>query len=212
MAFRNTTRLDSADLMRLFAESMAGWPLDKLTVWVRYTRGADFSGTCYDAEGRIYVNIGRHVEYPYRIHTHIARSITTRRHWIKPLYTVELAEPAQLAVFIFLHECYHWLVRRARRNRKQKESMCDRFATRFLVDHFGCVVRDEQERPAVREAWDFQDLDRFVAAARRKPRAAARRAIPAAAQAAGATVVPAPAPRKVTEATETSGPQLLLFE
>jgi hypothetical protein len=170
MAFRNSTRINSVVLMHLFAESMAGWPLDKLTVWVRYTRGADYSGTCYDGEGRIYVNVGRHVAFPYRIHTHIARSVTAKRHWIKPVYTVELADPAQLAVFIFLHECYHWLIRRARRNRRQKESMCDRFAARFLVNRFGCAVRDEKGRLADRDTWDFQDLDRFVAGARRKTR------------------------------------------
>ena len=170
MAFRNSTRLPSAELMRFFAEAMAGWPLENLQVWVRYARAAEFSGTCQVGEGRIFVNLGRHLDFPYHLGTHIARAVTKSRHWVKPIYTVELADARQLAVFLFRHECYHWLLRRARRNERQKESMCDRFAARYMVERFGCRVRDEKGRPVAREDWDFQDVDRFVAAARPRPR------------------------------------------
>ena len=92
-----------------------------------------------------------------------------------------------------MHEFYHLLVKRARRNIRQKESMCDRFAARYLVDGFGAVVRDEGRDLVPRKVWDFQDLDGFVAAAR--TRRAARRPI---VQSAGSTS---------TESDE----QLLLF-
>ncbi len=71
-------------------------------------------------------------------------------------------------MFVFMHELFHLLVNRARRNTRQKESMCDRFATRFLVDRLGAVVRGPDGKPMERGAWDFQDLDRFVEAARDK--------------------------------------------
>ena len=45
--------------------------------------------------------------------------------------------------------------------------MCDRFAARVLTDRYGCPVIDRRGRPVDRAAWDFQDLDRFVAAAPR---------------------------------------------
>jgi hypothetical protein len=168
LALRNTTTLHTLQLLDLFAESMTGWPLDGLRVWVRYSRGAAYSGTCYDSEGRVYVNIGRRVQYPYLLHTHVARAVSRGSEWSKPLFTLELADAYQLSLFVYLHECYHWLVRKARRNRRQKESMCDRFATRILVHRFGCVVRNEKRRPADRADWDFQDVERFVSAARRK--------------------------------------------
>ncbi len=170
MAFRNSTRLDTVRLMHALARSMAGWPLDALTVWVRYARGAAYSGTCYLGDGRIFVNLGRHLDYPYRLGTHIARTQSTADGWSKPIWTLDLADPEQLAVFIFRHECYHWLLQRARRNGRQKESMCDRFAARYLVEAYGCPVRDEHGRPASRAAWDFQDTDAFVATARRPRR------------------------------------------
>ena len=174
LAFRNSTRLDSMRLLRMFAEGMAGWPLDGLSAWVRYTRGADYSGTCFTNEGRIYINIGRRLAYPYRIGTHIAPAVSHARSWSKPIFTVECADAYELALFIFLHECYHWLVGRAKRNGRQKESMCDRFATRFLVQRWGCQVRCEKGYPAQRATWDFQDVERFVAAARcAKPRTTA---------------------------------------
>ena len=191
MAFRNSTRLDSAVLMRLFAESMCPWPLDSLTVWVRYTRGAVFSGSCYDGQGRILVNVGRNVVYPYLMGTDIAKSVTRGREWSKPVYTIELRDGYQLALFVFLHECYHWLVKKARRNTRQKESMCDRFAARILVDRFGCAVRDEAGRPVAREIWDFQDLERFLTPALRKS--------------------PRRAPRPAVTMRATPGDQLLLF-
>jgi hypothetical protein len=200
-SFHNSTELDTARLKRMCLDAVVGWRLDRLTVRVRYSRGADFSGTCYYRPAAIYVNLGRHLTYPYRLTTHLARAKSTARHWWKPIYTVELNDAYCVVLFVFLHECYHLLVKRARRNTRQKESMCDRFAARFLVDHCGSVVRDESGRPAPRQAWDFQDVEAFVAAARRdvktRPlaRQAARRAV------------------KETDLTpEQSGNQLLLFD
>jgi hypothetical protein len=176
-ALRNTTALDTAALLRVFGEAMAEWPLDGLRVWVRYGRGADYSGACYAREGRIFINLGRHLVFPYALGTRIARAITEPQRWIKPVYFVTCADAVQLAVFLWRHECYHWLVRRARRNSRQKESMCDRFAVRYLVDRFACPVVDPSGGPVERALWDFQEVDDFVAAARpvRRPRAVATR-------------------------------------
>lgn len=182
MRFRNSTEICSERLKAMFARSVEGWPSDGIDVAVRYGRGAEFSGSCHYSPPRIYINLGRDNEYPYLIRTHIARARSNARCWWRELYTVELADASQLALFIYLHEFYHWLVRKARRNSRQKESRCDRFATRHLVDGYGCVVRDPRGKVVKREAWDFQDLDGFVAAARRpqlirRPQVAARRPV-----------------------------------
>ena len=60
MDFRSVTDLDGARLQRLFVRH--AWPYrhEKLAVRVRYSRGADFSGTCYYTQARIFVNLGRH--------------------------------------------------------------------------------------------------------------------------------------------------------
>ena len=156
---------------------MSGWSVGAVTVRFRYSRSADFSGACHYRDGRIYVNIGAHLRFPYRLATHVARAVTIGRRWFKPLHVLELEDPFQLAGFIFHHELYHLLVRRARRNVRQKESMCDRFATRYVVDTHGLVVRDGRGVPVPRKEWDFQDLEGFVTAARRCDRAAARRPV-----------------------------------
>lgn len=198
MRLRNSTDIDSQRLASMFAESIRTWPSDGIDVSVRFSRGAEFSGSCHYSPPRIYINLGRDNEYPYLIRTHIARANSNARCWWRELYTVELEDASQLALFIFLHEFYHWLVRKARRNSRQKEARCDRFATRYLVDAFGCVVRDTKNRPVSRETWDFQDLDGFVAAARRThsirmPQSAARR------------------PTVVGATPKRSGDQFLLF-
>lgn len=198
MQVSNSTSLDTDRLVALMAETAQGWPVRRLRVRVRYSRGADFSGTCYYKHGLIHVNLGRHVRYPYRLGTSIARSESNARYWWKPIYTVELADAYQLVLFVFLHELYHWLVQRARRNPRQKESMCDRFAVRILVDRFGCPVRDEAGHPVARESWDFQDVLRFVAAAR-TPTARPPRPVRSAAK--------RPVPKRLLH-----GDQLLLFE
>ena len=100
--------------------------------------------------------------------TNLAKVRTTARGWRRQIILIEHADAYQLALFIFMHELYHLLVKRARRNTRQKESMCDRFAARFLVDHYHTPIRDSRGRPVPREVWDFQDLDGFVAAARSK--------------------------------------------
>jgi hypothetical protein len=166
---RNTTRQDTAALLKLFGEAMADWPLDDLRVWVRYGRGADYSGACYTREGRIFINLGRHLKYPYALGTRIARAVTLPDRWVKQIYFVACADPYQLATFLWRHECYHWLVRKARRNGRQKESMCDRFAVRYLVDRWNCAVTTPEGDKVARAEWDFQEVERFVSAARSKP-------------------------------------------
>ena len=166
-AFENSTALDTDRLRRMCLDAVAAWRMDGLAVRIRYSRSADFSGTCYYRQGRIFVNLGRHLTYPYRMGTHVARTHSDARHWWKPIYTLNLADGYQVVLFVFLHECFHLLVQRARRNPRQKESMCDRFATRILVDTYGLEVCDEKGRPVRRRDWDFQDLDRFIVGARR---------------------------------------------
>ncbi|MFH0981793.1 MAG: hypothetical protein V2A79_09670 [Planctomycetota bacterium] len=166
--FENCTDLNDARLRTLCLDAVRPWRTGRLVVRVRYSRGADFSGTCYYTEGRVFVNLGRHLKYPYRMGTQIARAVTGRHGWSKPIYTVELADGYQVVLFVFLHECYHWLVKRARRNPRQKESMCDRFATRVLVDGYGATVRDPEGHRVPRDGWDFQDVESFISPLRRK--------------------------------------------
>ena len=180
--FFNSTSLSTPRLRDLCAEAVHGWAVGALSVRFRHSRSTDFSGSCYYATQRIYVNIGRHVTYPYAMATHVGRARTVGRRWYKPACVVQLEDGLQLAMFIFMHELYHLLVKRAKRNTRQKESMCDRFATRYVVERFGLIVEAKDGRAIPREDWDFQDLDRFVAAARdrrsQRPRAAARRPLP----------------------------------
>ncbi len=208
MELHNTTHLDTEALRRLFLQAVEAWPHDELNVYIRYSRGADFSGSCYYRPPRIHINLGRRNRYPYLIRTHIARPRSNRRSWWRELYGVEAADAAQLAFFIFMHEFYHWLVRKARRNSRQKEGRCDRFAVRAMVDRWGVIVRDTKGRPVPREAWDFQDLDGFVAASRR----AGGRVRPAktAVTAAGRPVTARPALEVVAPPLELFQ-QLLLF-
>ena len=167
MEFRNSTHLDTARLHGMCQQAITHWPQDGLRTAIRYSRGAAFSGTCFYRDGRIYINLGRANRYPFPIQTSVARAQSNRYQWWRELYTVEARDEYQLVLFVFMHEFYHWLVRQARRNVRQKESRCDRFAVRALVDLHGAVVRDSQGRLVPRAAWDFQDLDGFVARARR---------------------------------------------
>ena len=180
MEFHNTTALDTRRLHGLVLRYTEPWRHEKLVVRVRYSRGADFSGTCFYRDGRIYVNIGRHVRFPYELGTHVAKACETRSGWRREVYRLRVRDGYQLVLFVYLHELYHYLVALAGRSPRRKEAMCDRFATRVLVDDFGCRLRDRFGRPVPRETWDFQDLEAFVARARRSTRraVAARRAIP----------------------------------
>ncbi len=182
MDFGNTTHLSDQRLRAYCDDAVHGWAVGRLRVRFRYSRGADFSGTCFYTSQRIFVNIGRHVTYPYRMATHVGRARTVGRRWYKPACIMQMGNAYHLAMFIFMHELYHLLVKRARRNTRQKESMCDRFAARLMVDRFGLYVRTEQGVPIPRDVWDFQDLEGFVAAARdrrvKRPHRAARRPLP----------------------------------
>lgn len=167
MIFHNSTDLDSARLEATFRRFARPWPIDDVRVFVRHTRSTAFSGLCCYRTGRLNVNLGRRNVYPFPIRTHIARPCSTRRGWWRPVYVVAVQDAYQLALFLFRHELYHWLVRRAKRNTRQKEGRCDRFAVRALVDGCGLSVLDAEGRVVPREAWDFQDLDGFVARAMR---------------------------------------------
>lgn len=171
--FHNSTLLVTPRLLALCREGTQGWAVGTIKVYVRYSRGSDFSGSCYYADRRIFVNLGRHLVYPYWMETHLARAKATGKFWYKPSCAVELRNGYHLVMFVFMHELYHLLVKRARRNTRQKESMCDRFAARFVVDRFGVAVRGPDGRAMPRDCWDFQDLEGFVAAARDR-RAATR--------------------------------------
>ncbi len=163
MLFKNSTSLDQRTLARMFQSAVDPWPTDGLDVRVRYSRGSDFSGACYYETSRLYVNLGRHLTYPYLMNTYLARAVSSHSSWWKPLYSIELASGYDVVLFILLHEYYHWMIKRARRNTRRKESMCDRFAARVLVDQYGAVVRDADGARINRDEWDFQDLERFVA-------------------------------------------------
>lgn len=173
--FHNATHLSDDKILSLYSEGVSGWAFRKITVRVRYSRGADFSGTCFYADRRVFVNIGKHLTFPYCLRTNLARAKTVGRRWYRPAYTIEVNNGEDLAVFIFMHEVYHLLVKRAKRNTRQKESMCDRFAARFLVERCGSIVLNQHGVEAPRADWDWQDLNGFVAAAR--SRRAARRPI-----------------------------------
>ncbi len=165
MIFKNTTSLDGGRLLSMFHDAVRPFPTDDLDVRIRYSRSSDFSGTCYYETQRLHVNLGRHLTYPYIMDTYIARAVTTRSAWTKPLYSIELADGYQVVLFVLLHEYFHWLVKRAGRNTRRKESMCDRYAARILAERHGATVRDPDGLRVDRRVWDFQDLTRFVAAA-----------------------------------------------
>ncbi len=59
MIVKNSTHLDSRNLERMIRDAVGDWPCDKLKVSVRYSRGAEFSGTCCYTTNHIYVNLGR---------------------------------------------------------------------------------------------------------------------------------------------------------
>ncbi|MBI5864378.1 MAG: hypothetical protein HZB38_07710 [Planctomycetes bacterium] len=169
MDFRNTTHLDEVRLYEMFLRHTAPYRHERLTVRVRYSRSAAFSGACYYRTSRLLINLGRQNRYPYALSTHVARSQSNRTHWWRELYQLTLADAYQLALFVYLHELFHFLVKAAGRNTRRKEAMCDRFAARVLVDDYGCPLRTVDGRLVRRADWDFQDLAAFVGGA---PRAA----------------------------------------
>ncbi len=169
MDFRNSTDLDDSRLYAMFLRHTVPYRHNRLTVRVRYSRGADFSGTCYYREARILVNIGRHNRYPYTLGTNIAKAHSTPTGWRREVYHLTVVNAEQLALFVYLHELFHYLVKVAGRSPRRKEAMCDRFAARVLVDNHGGTVRLHSGRPVQRELWDFKDLDAFITAAPREP-------------------------------------------
>ena len=180
MKLFNSTSLSTPRLAALLGRYVEGWPHEPLTVRVRYSRGAEYSGMCYYSPAKIFINIRRRLRFPRKLGTNLARAQSNRTHWWREVYYIELADAYQLVLLVFLHEFYHWLIRCAGRNPRQKEGMCDRFAARALVDDFGVAVLREGGQPVDRSAWDFHDFERFVAAARtwhpRAPRRRTRRA------------------------------------
>lgn len=181
MQFQNQTALDDRGLRDLFLVHTQPYDHERLLVRVRYTRSTPFSGACYYADSRIHVNLGRANRYPFTIATHVAKAQSRRPgEWVRPCYRLTVADASQLALFIYLHELFHYLVHAAGRGRQRKEAMCDRFATRVLIDALGCRLVDSNGSLPARSTWDFQDLTAFVGRApRQAPReAAARRFIP----------------------------------
>lgn len=165
--FHNTTLLDSDHLLSLFLRHTIPYRHDRLTVRVRYSRGADFSGSCFYRDGRIFINLGRHNTYPYRLYAHLAKACSNRWYWWRSAYYLTLSDAYELVLFIYLHELYHYLVKQAGLSPRRKEAMCDRFAARVLVDQYGCPVTDSRGKSVPRQSWDFQDLDGMVSAAPR---------------------------------------------
>ena len=163
---RNSTTIPTQRLLRVCHEVTSGWAVGSIDVFFRYSSGAAFSGTCYYTDQRIYVNLGRHLVYPYHMGTNLGRAKTVGRRWYRPVYTVTLRDEFEVVLFVFLHELFHLLVKRAKRNTRQKEGMCDRFAARHLVDRYGADVLCPKGQPVSRGEWDFQDLEGFVAGAR----------------------------------------------
>ena len=173
----NNTDLDTRRIEAMFSRATAAWPAPNLKVTLRYSRGAKYSGTFASDPSRIYVNIGRTNRYPLKIETAVARAKSSQNCWWKPLYHINVQNAYQLALFVFLHEFYHYLIYRAKRNSRQKESMCDRFAVKYLVEHCRIKVVDTTGLPVKRSTWLFQNLDKFVLTqrtAKTKIRAATR--------------------------------------
>jgi len=168
MDFHNATHLNSTRLLGLLLQHTRPYRHDRLTVRVRYSRSADFSGSCYYGQARIFVNLGRHLRFPYYLGTHVARAQSDRMYWWRETYRLIVRDAYQLALFVYRHELYHFLVKAAGRDPRRKEAMCDRFAVRALVDQCGCPLVDWRGHPVARELWDFQDLEAFVAAAPRE--------------------------------------------
>lgn len=166
LILQNTTALCTRTLDGLFRAAIDGWSVGRLDVRVRYSRGADFSGACYYAGQRIFINLGRHLAFPYRLTTHLAPARRAGGVWFRRVIELSLGDGHQLVAFIFAHELFHLLVKRAGRNPRQKEGMCDRFAARFVNERFGIEARMPDGALVPREEWDFQDLERFVSRAR----------------------------------------------
>lgn len=169
MDFANSTQLDSIRLHTLFIRHTLPYRHDRLQVRVRYSRSAAFSGRCFYREGRIFINLGRRNRYPFTLQTHAARARTWGRAWRREPCLLTVQDAYQLALFVYLHELYHYLVFAARRHPRRKEAMCDRFAVRVLVDRYDCPLLDRARRLVARSLWDFQNLDGFVAAAPQEP-------------------------------------------
>ncbi len=166
LILQNATALSTRTLDSLFRAAMNGWSVGRVDVRVRYSRGADFSGACYYAGQRIFINLGRHLTFPYRLTTHLAPAQRAGTVWFRRAIELPLGDGHQLVAFIFAHELFHLLVKRAGRNPRQKEGMCDRFAARFVADRFGTEARLPDGASVPRGEWDFQDLERFVGRAR----------------------------------------------
>jgi len=163
MEIINNTELDTQRIQTMFLRATEQWAAPVLKVTVRYSRGAVYSGTFASNFPRIYINLGTQNRYPFRIETNIARAHSCGKTWWKPSYHIKVDNPYQLALFVFLHEFYHYLIHRARRNSHRKEAMCDRFAVRYLTNHCRLPVYDPEGNTVPRSAWLFQDLDAFVA-------------------------------------------------
>lgn len=166
MEIVNKTELDSKKIVSMILKATNSWQTPRLKVTIRYSRGAKYSGTYIANPPRIYVNIAKNNRYPMKLETSIAKAQTIGRYWWKPIYHIRLENPYQLVLFVFMHEFYHYLIHRARKNSHRKEAMCDRFAIKYLVENYKLKVYDSKNTPVEKEKWLFQDLEGFVRNAR----------------------------------------------
>ena len=78
MIIYNHTSLDTRKIEAMLLPHVDGWPHDAVRAYIRYSRSAAFSGLCYYDTGRLFINLGRNVRYPYKLPARIARAQTAR--------------------------------------------------------------------------------------------------------------------------------------
>lgn len=162
MDFRNRTSLLDTRLYPLILRHTEPFDHSAIRVRFKHSRGAQFSGSCYYRTSTLNVNISPRNSYPYALSTHVARPQSNATHWWRELYELTLADAYQLALFIYLHELCHYLIKRAGRSVKRREGACDRFAARVLIDQYGCPLRDSHGREPPRDSWDILNFDSLL--------------------------------------------------
>ena len=167
MDFRNRTNLLDTRLYPLILRHTEPFDHSYLRVRFKNSRGAPFSGSCYYRTSTLNINLSPRNTYPFALATHVARPQSNATHWWRELYELTLADAYQLALFIYLHELCHYLIKRAGRSVKRREGACDRFAARVLVDHYGSSLRDSHGREPARDSWDILNLDALLSDAPR---------------------------------------------
>ena len=140
MDFKNTTTLDSNLLRETGESAVAGWPTDPLVVRVRWSRGAEFSGTCVYATHRLYINLGRHLQYPYRMETHCARGRKAWGRYYKPRSFLELCDEHGLYVVDEANVESHALMQTLSKDPRFEHAILDRILR---------MVRRDRNHPSI---------------------------------------------------------------